>query len=97
MARRDIVEQYRWLEAEAGSDVADHFLTAANEAFYKLADHPRIGPALGSTNPHLAGMHKWKVEGFPNVLIFYKPRVRGISVVRIIHAASDWWSLIDSH
>jgi len=26
--------------------------------------------------------------------VFYQPRPGGVSIVRVLHAASDWWSLL---
>lgn len=39
-------------------------------------------------------MRKWRVPDFENFLIFYLPRRDGISVVRVLYAAQDWWSLL---
>ena len=38
-------------------------------------------------------MRKWRVSGFENYLVFYLPRADGVSIVRVLHAARDWWSL----
>ncbi len=93
-ALRDIEEHYRWLAKEAGLDVADRFLAAADHAFRRLAERPGIGPSIPSSDPRIARLRKGKVGGFPNVLVFYEPRPSGVSVVRVVHAAQDWWSLI---
>jgi toxin ParE1/3/4 len=42
----------------------------------------------------LSGLRRWPVREFENVLIFYLPRDDGISVVRVLHGARDWWSLL---
>jgi toxin ParE1/3/4 len=26
--------------------------------------------------------------------VFYEPRPDGVSIVRVLHAASDWWGLL---
>ena len=44
--------------------------------------------------PRLAGLRKWRVDGFEKFLIFYLPRQGGISIVRVLHAAQDWWGLL---
>jgi len=95
-ARRDIDAQYRWLAEQADFVTADRFLDAIDVAFATLAGHPRLGPEVTATHPRLVGMRKWKVTGFPNTLIFYEPRGAGISVVRILDAAQDWWALIET-
>ena len=60
----------------------------------ELAAHPLIGAALTLQHPDLAGIRKWRVKGFDNHLIFYQPRPDGVSIVRVLHAASDWWELL---
>jgi toxin ParE1/3/4 len=27
-------------------------------------------------------------------MVFYEPRQGGVSIVRVLHAASDWWELL---
>jgi len=39
-------------------------------------------------------MRKWSVDEFENVLIFYMPRPDGVSIVRVLHEAQDWWGLL---
>jgi len=58
------------------------------------ADHllaPTCRSPPGSNTP--VG-DKWRVPDFEDFLIFYLPRRDGISVVRVLHAAQDWWSLL---
>ena len=93
-ARRDLVAQFVYLVENAGLDVAERFLSNAEASFNELAAHPLIGVALALQHPDLAGMRKWRVKGFDNHLIFYQPRPDGVSIVRVLHAASDWWNLL---
>ncbi len=44
--------------------------------------------------PELAGMRKWRINDFDNYLIFYLPRPDGVSIVRVLYSAQDWWSLL---
>ncbi|HMS85242.1 MAG TPA: type II toxin-antitoxin system RelE/ParE family toxin [Nitrospira sp.] len=32
---------------------------------------------------------------YENHLIFYTPHKDGITIVRVLHAVRDWWSLLD--
>jgi toxin ParE1/3/4 len=93
-ALRDLVEDYVYLAEQAGIDTAERFLSSAEESFTDLAVHPRMGSALSLHNPKLAGLRKWRVNGFEKFLIFYLPRANGVSIVRVLHAAQDWWSLL---
>ena len=66
----------------------------AEASFADLATHPLIGAPLATRDLTLAGIRKWRVNGFDNVLIFYLPRPDGVSIVRVLHAAQDWWHLL---
>jgi toxin ParE1/3/4 len=90
-ARRDLVEHYVHLAENAGEETADRFLRQADVTFALLAEQPEIGAALTLRAPQLAGLRKWRVQDFENFLIFYLPRPDGASIVRVMHAAQDWW------
>jgi len=53
-----------------------------------------MGAILSLRDSKLAGMRRWRVHGFEKFLIFYLPRPGGISIVRVLHAAQNWWSLL---
>ena len=93
-AKRDLVEQYVYLGEHAGVETAERFLMSAFESFSDLSKHPQMGVALALRDPKLAGLRKWRVNGFEKFLIFYLPRDKGISIVRVLHAAQDWWGLL---
>ena len=93
-ARRDLVEQFVYLAENAGLHIAELFLTNAEASFNDLAREPLIGAPITLKHPDLAGMRKWRVKDFDNHLIFYQPRQDGVSIVRVLHAASDWWNLL---
>ena len=93
-ARRDLVEQFVYLAQEAGMDTAGRFLTNAEVSCNDLARQPLIGALLTLRHPNLAGIRKWRIKDFDNLLIFYTPHPDGVSIVRVLHAARDWWSLL---
>ena len=45
-------------------------------------------------HPDLAGIRKWRVKDFANHLVLYELRPDRVSIVRVLHAASDWWGLL---
>ena len=94
-ARRDLDNHILWLRGEADPETASRFAQAAIQTFDKLAETPGLGPLLAAVNPQLADMRKWRVDGFRKILIFYQPHDDGIRVVRVLHSAADWWSLLD--
>jgi len=93
-ARRDLIEHYIYLAENAGTEVADRFLLQAEASFEDLARQPHMGAPLHLEHPDLLDVRKWRVRRFDNHLVFYEPRDDGISVVRVLHAATDWWALL---
>jgi toxin ParE1/3/4 len=90
-ARRDLVEHYVYLAENAGEETADRFLARADGTFTTLAEQREIGAVLTLRDPRLAGLRKWRIEDFEKFLVFYLPRPDGVSIVRVLHAAQDWW------
>ena len=93
-ARRDLVEHFVYLAENASLDTAERFLSLAEATFEDLARQPGIGAPLNLKQPDLANIRKWRVKDFDNHLVFYEPRPDGVSIVRVLHAASDWWQLL---
>jgi toxin ParE1/3/4 len=93
-ARRDLVEHFIYLAENAGLGVADEFLRSAEASFTELARQPQMGAPLTFKHLDLANLRKWRIKGFDNHLIFYEPRRDGVSVVRVLHAARDWWGVL---
>ena len=93
-AKRDLVENYVYLAEHAGIETAERFLSSAEESCNDIARHPGMGATLSLCDPKLAGLRKWRVNGFEKFLIFYLPRPDGDSIVRVLHAAQDWWNLL---
>lgn len=89
-ARRDLIEHSVYLAENAGLAVADRFLSCAEATFGDLAQQPLMGAPLTLKRPELANLRKWGVKDFDNHLVFYEPRPDDVSIVRVLHAASDW-------
>ncbi len=94
LARRDLVNHFDHLEAEAGLATADRFLSEVQTSLELLADQPGIGSPLTLRHAALTGTRKWRVKGFDSVLVFYKPVPDGIQVIRVLHASRDWWATL---
>lgn len=93
-ARGDLAGHFAYLTENASPDTAERFLLCAQAAFERLAAQPLMGAPLALRHPDLAGMRKWRVQDFNSHLIFYQPRADGVSIVRVLNAAQDWWSLL---
>ena len=93
-ARQDLIDHYVDLAGVAGEAVADRFLVRAEQSFAELAAQPEMGAPLALRRPDLVELRKWRVRDFEDVLIFYRPRPDGVSIVRVLHGAIDWWRLL---
>lgn len=95
-ARQDLIDQATYLLENASLEVAERFLDAAEQTGARLAETPRLGRVWEGVQPQLRErLRIWAVEGFPKVLIFYRPEMSGISVVRVLHAARDLPPLLE--
>jgi toxin ParE1/3/4 len=93
-ARRDLVDHFVYLAENADLPTAERFLSNAESSFDDLARQPLVGAPLKLLHPALSGLRKWRIKGFDNHLIFYEVRPGAVSIVRVLHAASDWWGLL---
>jgi toxin ParE1/3/4 len=95
-AERDIDGQAEYLFREASLETALRFYEFAAVAFEKLARTPGLGEQRHSSNPLLAGLRIWRIDGAPNHLIFYRPIEGGIEIVRVLYGARDIDAVLES-
>jgi len=89
-AIRDLSDVAVYLAEERGSDgLAFRFLDAAEASFEQLAAMPATGVAREYRDPALADVRMWRIAGFENYLIFYRPTEDGIEIIRVLHAKRD--------
>jgi len=84
----DLVELANYI-ARDSLEAAERFLVAAEEAFAVLSRMPEMGTVCRFANPQTAGLRMWTIRGFGNRVIFYRPVVGGIDIVRVVHASRD--------
>jgi toxin ParE1/3/4 len=94
-ADQDLDDQAGYLAREASLETALRFYDAAATTFTNLARMPNMGERRESSNPRLEGLRIWRIQGFENHLIFYRPLEDGIEIVRVLHAARDIDSVLD--
>jgi len=89
-ARLDLIEVWDYFDAETGDpQLADRFVSAASATFDKLLRTPGLGRPSKLAGRPKTTLRLWRVDGFPNYLIFYRPFQNGIEIVRVIHGARD--------
>ena len=81
--------------AQDNPDAATRVIEAAHETFESLADTPGLGRPRKFQNPKLKGVRSWRVSGFDNYLIFYRPIPEGVQVLHVCHGARDIEALFD--
>jgi len=90
----DVDECFAYIAAD-NLDAAIRFLDAIEDALDKLARMPGMGRIRDFADPRLAGLRSWPIKGFKNYLIFYRPILDGIEVLRILHGARDIDAIFD--
>jgi toxin ParE1/3/4 len=88
-AKRDLILHFAFI-AESSVDAARRLLVAAEKSFRDLAEMPHIGASREALPSKFADIRLWRVTGFENYLILYRPRTDGIAVERVIHAKQDY-------
>lgn len=78
------------------SRIALRFLDAVQSALDRLANFPDLGSLYETTNPQLQGVRVWPIPGFLSYLIFCRVVGTTVQVIRVLHGARDFDSLIDS-
>jgi plasmid stabilization system protein ParE/Arc/MetJ-type ribon-helix-helix transcriptional regulator len=92
-ARADVRNQVACLSQE-NQDVAERFASAVEDTCRRLAEGPDLGEKLPTSKRRLRNVQIWRVDGFRNHLVFYRPSSDRIEIVRVLHAARDWQHLL---
>ena len=71
------------------SDAATRVIEAAYWTFKKLAGKPGLGRLRKFSDPRLTGVRSYRISGFDNYLIFYRPVPEGIQILHVYHGARD--------
>jgi toxin ParE1/3/4 len=64
-------------------------LRAAEETFLELARMPGMGVITSFSGSEDRDLRRWRIRGFENFLIFYRPIEDGIEVIRVLHGARE--------
>ncbi len=87
-AREDLDQIHAFI-SEDNLAAADRVLEAALATFADLAGMPGMGRRRTFKSSALSDLRSFRVSGFRNYLIFYRPRAGGVEIVRVLHAARD--------
>jgi toxin ParE1/3/4 len=95
-AERDLERQAQYIVSSSGVDAARRFYRAAEETCQLIAGRPGIGRRIPYRNPVLAETRMFRMKGFTSHLIFYRPIMNGVEIVRVIHGMRDIGSLFEA-
>lgn len=84
----DLIEQADYI-AHDNLDAALRYLDPAEATFRDLAQQSTLGSRCLFENPQIAETLRWRVRGFDNYRIFYRPIADGVEIVHVIHYARD--------
>jgi toxin ParE1/3/4 len=85
LARFDLIEEADFIEQVYGHEKADTFLDAAQKTFESLAAMPLMGSLRSHLAAEIPDLRQWRIKGFEDYLIFYRPLADGVEIIRILH------------
>ncbi len=89
-ARQDLAIQHAWYEREAGTVVAERYLTAFRETVESLAQQPGIGRLRCFRSPKLQSIRSASIfSPFRCHLVFYRIEDQCLVVFRVMHGMRD--------
>ncbi len=91
---RELWEIWDFIAAD-NPDAATRVVEAAYQTFRFLAANPGLGRARKFRNPRLQDVRSFRVSGFENYLVFYRPRPDCIQILHVYHGARDIEALFE--
>lgn len=89
-ARLDLLSHWDYFTQTAGDEeLANRFARQARLSFQTIARKPGLGRLVFSGHPTLSEIRQWRVDGFPNLLIFYRETSGEVEIARVIHGARN--------
>ena len=92
-ALADIENHFTYLQVDSPA-AAERFVVRCQETFAWLARHPNIGHRWRRGPGKVIEIRTWRVDGFPNHLVIYRPLTSGILVTRVLSGVRDLDKLI---
>ena len=80
---------WNYFADHADLEVADRFLASVERTIQHLAEQPGLGHPRRFQHEELAGLHSWRVDDFPNHLIFYRATAETWQIYSVMHGARD--------
>jgi len=85
----DLEVAWLWI-ARDDPAAADRFVEAAEHTCAQIARQPQIGWERPWKRRKLTGLRSWRVEAFPNYLVFYRIEAEAVAMVALMHGARSF-------
>lgn len=91
----DLIDHFSFIARDKQAP-ADRFLQAAEETFAFVAANPLAGQKWESPYPELADVRICSMpKSFRNYMVFYRPIVRGVEILTVLHGSRDLNSIVE--
>jgi toxin ParE1/3/4 len=87
-AMRDLAEHFDFIALDSEA-AALRFYAAAEASFRDLAQNSTMGAACEFRSLKGRGLRRWRIKGFENYLIFYRPFNDRVEITRVLHGARN--------
>ena len=87
------LDEYADYLAEASVDLALRFFDQAHRTFALLATQPNMGWRPRLKHPGLEALRVFRVNGFDDILILYRPLSDGVEILRAVHGSQNLQAL----
>ena len=89
-ARLDLQDVWLYFADEVGNvNLADRFSARAQLTFARLARSPGLGRRWKTHQSDSRNLQQWRVDRFPNLLVFYRQHAGSVEIVRVLHGARN--------
>ena len=85
LARFDLIEEADFIEQIYDLVRAESFLDAAEATLSNLASMPLMGSPRPDLVADIPDLRQWRIKGFEDYLIFYRPLPDGVEIIRVLH------------
>jgi toxin ParE1/3/4 len=92
-ADRDLDEYGDHLAREASVDMGLRFFDAARQTFALLGTRQNMGWLSRVNYPGLEGLRVFRVGGFEQMLVCYRPPSKGVEILRVVHGSRNLLAL----
>jgi toxin ParE1/3/4 len=86
-AQADLYDAADFMLREKRVESALRFTDAVQETFELLAQMPAVGSPRPDYAPEIPELRQWRISGFEDYLIFYRPLPKdaGVEILRVLH------------